>query len=297
MGNTEKSVVNECIEGLFDKSCQKLSKARIFDLPDKKEVERLLDDLKGLVYPFCFCSCLKTEACVEQAKSIKERLKRLIASAFSYLCEAQGEKNDCKKAIEKAEKISDEFLLKLPAVFEVFKKDVAATLAGDPAATDPDLIILTYPGIEATFTYRLAHILYKENVPLIPRMMTEIAHSKTGIDINPGAEIGESFVIDHGTGIVIGETTKIGERVNIYQGVTLGAISLKNARSLVGKKRHPTIEDDVTIYAGATILGGETVIGKGSVIGSSVFLTESVPEYTSVLLEKPALKLIPRKNK
>lgn len=171
-----------------------------------------------------------------------------------------------------------------------------ATLAGDPAATNPDLIILTYPGIEATFTYRLAHVLYEQSVPLIPRMMTEIAHSKTGIDINPGAKIGESFVIDHGTGIVIGETTKIGERVNIYQGVTLGAISLKNARSLVGKKRHPTIEDDVTVYAGATVLGGETVIGKGSVIGSSVFLTESVPPYTSVLLEKPALKLIKRKK-
>ena len=296
MEKKEKSVVNECIEGLIDKSKEKLSKARIFDLPDKDEVKALLDELKKLIYPFCFSYEADNDVCVRQAESIKERLKRLIASAFSYLCEAKGEKNDCKKAIEKAERISDEFFSALPFVFEIFKKYVMATLAGDPAATDPDLIILTYPGIEATFTYRLAHVLYEQSVPLIPRMMTEIAHSKTGIDINPGAKIGESFVIDHGTGIVIGETTKIGERVNIYQGVTLGAISLKNARSLVGKKRHPTIEDDVTVYAGATVLGGETVIGKGSVIGSSVFLTESVPPYTSVLLEKPALKLIKRKK-
>ena len=169
--------------------------------------------------------------------------------------------------------------------------DVHAAYEGDPAAKSFDEIIFSYPGLFAVTVYRIAHQLLGQGVPLMPRIMTEYAHSLTGIDIHPGANIGESFFIDHGTGVVIGETTEIGERVRIYQGVTLGALSLpkEEVESLRTKKRHPTIEDDVIIYAGATILGGKTVIGARSVIGGNVWLTESVPPDTKVFLKKPEL--------
>jgi serine O-acetyltransferase len=169
--------------------------------------------------------------------------------------------------------------------------DVQAAFEGDPAATSYDEIIFSYPGIFAIMICRVAHALYEYNVPLLPRIMTEYAHSKTGIDIHPGAKIGKSFVIDHGTGVVIGETVTIGNNVRIYQGVTLGALSLPKdeCAQLRGQKRHPDIEDDVIIYAGATILGGTTIIGARSVIGGNVWLTESVPPDTQVILEKPKL--------
>ena len=158
-----------------------------------------------------------------------------------------------------------------------------------PAATSKAEIILSYPGFYAIFVYRFAHELYKRNVPFIPRMMTEHAHSKTGIDINPGAEIGEYFFIDHGTGIVIGETTTIGNNVKIYQGVTLGALSPRKGQVLSGVKRHPTVEDNVTIYANSTILGGNTVIGENSVIGGNSFVTESVDKNSYVSIKAPEL--------
>jgi serine O-acetyltransferase len=175
-------------------------------------------------------------------------------------------------------------------------KDVRAAMEGDPAAKSYDEIIFSYPGLFAIMVYRIAHQLFHQDITLIPRVMTEYAHSLTGIDIHPGAHIGESFFIDHGTGVVIGETTEIGNRVRIYQGVTLGALSLpKNAGALLrGKKRHPTIEDDVIIYSGATILGGETIIGARSVIGGNVWLTESVPSDTRVFIKRP--ELIRKKN-
>jgi serine O-acetyltransferase len=168
---------------------------------------------------------------------------------------------------------------------------VRAAYDGDPAAKSYDEIIFSYPGIFAITVQRVAHVMYHFDIPLLPRIMTEYAHSLTGIDIHPGAHIEESFVIDHGTGVVIGETTRIGRNVRIYQGVTLGALSLpKDAGELLrGKKRHPTIEDDVIIYSGATILGGDTVIGKRSVIGGNVWITESVPPDTKVVTEKPRL--------
>ena len=181
-------------------------------------------------------------------------------------------------------------------MFDRIREDIATFRSHDPAATSTISILLNSPGMRAIWAYRRQHWLWTHGHKLLARTLSTWSRHRFGVEIHPGATIGRRFVIDHGTGRVIGETTEIGERVNIYQGVTLGAISLKNARSLVGKKRHPTIEDDVTVYAGATVLGGETVIGKGSVIGSSVFLTESVPPYTSVLLEKPALKLIKRKK-
>ena len=171
--------------------------------------------------------------------------------------------------------------------------DVQAAFDGDPAAQSTDETIFCYPGLFAIFVQRLAHEFYRMNVPLLPRIMTEYAHSLTGIDIHPGAKLGRRFFIDHGTGVVIGETTEIGDNVKIYQGVTLGAVAPQFGQRLRGQKRHPTIEDDVTIYAGATILGGDTVIGRGALIGGNVFITSSVPPFNQVTAEPPEAQ-VPR---
>ncbi len=176
--------------------------------------------------------------------------------------------------------IAHRFLDQIPAIYDLLQTDVEAMVAGDPAATTSYEVIRTYPGFYALAFYRLAHGLHQEKVPLIPRILTEYAHSKTGIDIHPGASIGRYFFMDHGTGIVIGETTVIGERVKLYQGVTLGALSVD--KSMASTKRHPTIEDGVVIYSGATILGGETIVGKDSIIGGNVWLTRSVPANTKI---------------
>ena len=181
-----------------------------------------------------------------------------------------------------AEEKAANLLENLPEIQQALLKDAQAGFEGDPAARTVDEIILTYPGFFAVFVYRIAHFLYKQDVPLLPRMMTEYAHNITGIDIHPGATIGEYFFVDHGTGIVIGETTVIGNRVKLYQGVTLGALSTKSGQRLAGKKRHPTIEDNVIIYSGASILGGDTVIGEGAVIGGNAFIVRSVPARTIV---------------
>jgi len=186
-----------------------------------------------------------------------------------------------------ASELTTRFIASLVGLREKLSHDVEAAYAGDPAAAGYDEIVVSYPSIRALAVHRIAHELYRYGVPLLPRVMSEYAHGRTGIDIHPGATIGSHFFIDHGTGIVIGETAHIGDRVRLYQGVTIGAASLRDASTLRGKKRHPTIEDDVTIYAGATILGGDTVIGRGSVIGGSVFLTESVPPNSRVMAEAP----------
>jgi serine O-acetyltransferase len=179
----------------------------------------------------------------------------------------------------------------IPEIRKILGTDVLATYRGDPAANSHDEIIFSYPGIYAIMVYRVAHRIFRLGIPLLPRIMSEYAHSLTGIDIHPGADIAESFVIDHGTGVVVGETTKIGKNVRIYQGVTLGALSLPAdaVNNFRGKKRHPTIEDDVIIYSGTTILGGDTVIGARAVIGGNVWITESVPPDTKVLLKTPEL--------
>lgn len=197
----------------------------------------------------------------------------------------------CTECDQQGQKAALDFLESIPAIRKILATDVRAAYEGDPAAKSYDEIIFSYPGVFAVTVYRVANKLFKMKVPLLPRIMSEHAHSLTGIDIHPGAAIGESFFIDHGTGVVIGETTEIGKNVRIYQGVTLGALSLpKDAgEKLRGKKRHPTIEDDVIIYSGATILGGDTVIGARSVIGGNVWVTESVPPDTKVLLETPRL--------
>jgi serine O-acetyltransferase len=197
----------------------------------------------------------------------------------------------------RAAAICNDFLSNIPRVMESLAMDVQAAFDGDPAAEDKDEIIFSYPGVFALFVYRLAHELYLLKVPLIPRIMTEYAHSRTGIDIHAGAKIGRYFFMDHGTGIVIGETSEIGDYVTIYQGVTIGALSTRGGQTLRGVKRHPTIEDNVTIYSGASILGGETVIGHDVVIGSNVFITQSVPAGTRVSLKNQELLYQDRSHK
>jgi serine O-acetyltransferase len=195
-----------------------------------------------------------------------------------------------EERINTAYEICTEFFGRFPSIRETIETDLLATFDGDPAAGCFEEIILAYPGLMAITVYRLAHELYKLRVPIIPRLMTEYAHSETGIDIHPGAEIDKYFFIDHGTGIVIGETTVIGKNVKIYQGVTLGALSTRGGQKLSGKKRHPTVGDNVTIYAGASILGGDTIIGENSVIGGNTFITSSVPANTRVSMKNPEME-------
>jgi serine O-acetyltransferase len=226
-----------------------------------------------------------------EINTLFELLSRQITLSIRHECRRH--QMVCTSCSERGQKEALTLLNKLRGLRTILTEDVRAAYQGDPAAKSFDEIIFSYPSILAILTYRVAHELRNQEVPLIPRMMTEYAHSVTGIDINPGAIIGRYFFIDHGTGVVIGETSIIGDNVRIYQGVTLGALSLpmeEKGDLLRRMKRHPTIEDHVTIYAGATILGGETVIGAGSVIGGNVWLTHSVPPGTTVMIEAPRLK-------
>ncbi len=222
-----------------------------------------------------------------------ERLSGEISAAIRHDCRRYGLPcTDCQK---RGRQIALEVAERMPALREILATDVLAAQAGDPAAGEHcDQIIFCYPGLFAIMVQRLAHELYLRQVPFLPRILTEYAHGKTGIDIHPGASIGPSFFIDHGTGVVVGETTSIGRGVRLYQGVTLGALSLPKeaVARLRGQKRHPSLEDGVIVYAGATILGGETVIGAGAVIGGNVWLTESVPAGAKVLLKTPELVVI-----
>ena len=251
-------------------------------LPDKGEIISILEDVKALFFPAYFgkndCS-EPTEFAEQLLSSIYYRLKKQVELALSF-----NSKDDVKAA---AQSSTEEFMAGLPLVHKLLTKDIHATFEGDPAASSFEEIIFSYPGFYAIMVYRVAHLLYQSRVPFIPRIMSEYAHGKTGVDINPGATIGEYFFIDHGTGIVIGETTVIGNHVKIYQGVTLGALSPRKGQSLSGVKRHPTVCDGVTIYSGASILGGETVIGKDAVIGGNSFITESVSEGARVSVKKP----------
>jgi serine O-acetyltransferase len=222
--------------------------------------------------------------------SIYARLTQEIYRSVRPDCQNKGDTCDHCDGIAEEEALV--FLRQMPELRKRLSEDVQAAYDGDPAAKSIDEVIFSYPAILAITIFRLAHELNLQGIPLLPRMMTEYAHSVTGIDIHPGATIGSGFFIDHGTGVVIGETTNIGNRVKLYQGVTLGALSFAKddeGRMIRGKKRHPTIEDDVVIYAGATILGGSTVIGRGSVIGGNVWLTRSVPPYTRVIISEPEL--------
>lgn len=286
--------IDSCINGLFDGNNEHLSNKNTRYIPSKDEICEILDYVKQILYPSYFMreKTVSRSQLRAMLEVLSSRLKRQIELSLLYeKSQADTIVVDDNSVLSRADEIVATFIESLPNVFEMLKLDIKATVEGDPAAASLDLVLLTYPGIEAIFVYRIAHILFKCNVPLIPRIMTEYAHSKTGIDIHPGATIGKSFVIDHGTGIVIGETTEIGNNVKLYQGVTLGAISLKNTAELIGKKRHPTVCDNVTIYAGATILGGNTIIGESATIGSSAFVTKSVESRVTVAIEKPKLRM------
>ena len=210
-----------------------------------------------------------------------------------------GETKRCFIAFAKEEGCApclfDLFFAALPEIKRTLLTDAEAIYEGDPACSSKEEAILTYPGFFAILTYRIAHVLRTLGLAFVARVLSEYAHSRTGIDINPGAEIGESFFIDHGTGIVVGETAVIGKRVKLYQGVTLGALSLREGRKLSGKKRHPTVEDDVTIYSGASIFGGDTIIGRGSTVGSNAYITDSIPPYSRAIV-KPYDLIIEKKN-
>ncbi len=265
-------------------------------LPSYREIVDILADLREILYPgYGRRQNLHLGNVAyhvgDLIDGLNNRLNQQIARAFRYDCHAQNGELDVEA---KARSIVIRFLDTLPELRHTLAEDVEAAFDGDPAAKSPDEIVFCYPGLSAVTVYRMAHELYRLEVPLIPRMMTEYAHGKTGIDIHPGATIGRRFFIDHGTGVVIGETTKIGEGVKLYQGVTLGALSFlrdeKTGQIVRDAKRHPTIGDGVVIYANATILGGETVIGHHSVIGSSAWITRSIAPYTIVTIENPRLR-------
>ncbi|HEX3012631.1 MAG TPA: serine acetyltransferase [Syntrophomonadaceae bacterium] len=260
-------------------------------LPNRKAIITIIILLRELLFPEYFGQRELLSTTVEYhigdlLIDIQQRLHEQILYALHH--HALNNVNEADIASE-ADEIICKFLSKIPELRKKIELDVQAAFDGDPAAADKDEIIFSYPGVFAVSVYRMAHELHLLSVPLIPRIMTEYAHSVTGIDIHPGATIGNYFFIDHGTGVVIGETTNIGNNVKIYQGVTLGALSTREGQNLRGVKRHPTIEDDVTVYSGTSILGGETVIGKGAVIGSNVFLTKSVPAGMKVSIKIPEL--------
>lgn len=262
------------------------------NLPSKRAIASVCEDLLQLLFPGFhdqepIHSHHLARVTGHRIGSVADRLKDEVCKSLRL-----GSPN-CPEA--EAERIVLDLLKKLPAVRELLRTDVQAAFEGDPSARSSDEVILSYPFLEAIAIQRMAHLLYLADLPLVPRIMTEWAHSRTGIDIHPGAKIGSHFFVDHCTGTVIGETCELGNHVKLYQGVSLIARSLAGGQALRGKKRHPTIGDRVTIYAGTTIMGGDTVIGAGSTIGSNVFLTHSVPERSLVYYEETQLKIIPKK--
>ena len=266
-----------------------IDRLEMFTQPDRQIIEELIGKLLRLVFPGYYRDYVyriynprnNLSALIED---VAFHLNRQIAIALRG--SEQVSEEDAETA---AEDITAAFLEKLPEIRDYVETDLQAAYDGDPAASSKAEVIIAYPGLYAITVNRLAHALYQLNVPLIPRIMTEYAHNKTGIDIHPGAQIGRYFFIDHGTGIVVGETTEIGDNVKLYQGVTLGALSTRGGQKLRGKRRHPKIEDNVTIYAGASILGGETVIGHDSVIGSNVFITHPIAPGTRVSIKSQEL--------
>jgi serine O-acetyltransferase len=266
-------------------------------LPRRSEIIEIIDEVRRILFPGFFgrentAYVSLHDFAGSTLAMVYEKLFKQIRIALLY----QERGKQIEGVEDKAEQLTLRFLDALPELQRMIYLDIEAELAGDPAASSKEEIIFSYPGIYAISVYRMAHVLYELKVPYIPRIMTEHAHGKTGIDINPGAKIGEHFFIDHGTGIVVGETTVIGNHVKIYQGVTLGALSPVKGQALSGVKRHPTIEDNVVIYSNTTILGGETVVGKNSVVAGNTFVTESIPEGTRVSAYVPELRIRKRKT-
>ena len=285
--------IEQQIEGIVDSILEDychgrdIDKMDLFQHPDKAVIIDMIGKLMRIVYPGTARD--KTYRIYNARHNLSMLIEDVMYNLNKQITVVLKTQMSEAEAVEKAQEISLAFFRQIPQVRAVAQTDVEAFYAGDPAAYSVDEIIFSYPGLFAITVYRLAHILYELKVPMLPRIMSEHAHSVTGIDIHPGATVGRYFFIDHGTGIVIGETTNIGDHVKIYQGVTLGALSTRGGQDLRGKKRHPTIEDGVTIYASASILGGDTVIGAGATIGGNAFVTRSVPAGATVIGSQPNL--------
>jgi len=272
------------------------------NLPSKKAIEALCNELLHLLFPGFFSEeAVSTEELPAAAQEIIDQIAHELEEAIAVsLRIKERAENDTKSLRSEAIAITERFFAGIPQVRALLKTDVEAAYAGDPAARSLEEIVLAYPGLEAVAIQRVAHLLYKESVPLLPRMMTEWAHSRTGIDIHPGATIGSHFFIDHGTGVVIGETCVIGNRVKLYHGVTLGARSFQkdeHGEIIKGTRRHPHVEDDVVIYPNGIILGGDTVIGARSTIGANVFLMKSIPPDTLLVRAEQVQTRLDKKGK
>lgn len=258
-------------------------------LPDRQAVILLIKDIRRLIFPAYYGeAALMSLAPEDYAALLLERIEKQLFRQIALTLPEEQE--------DRAAELAAEMVTRLPKIARMVQLDLEATFDGDPAAGSREEILFSYPGLFAILVYRVAHELYEMKIPILPRMMAEYAHSHTGIDIHPGAQIGDHFFIDHGTGIVVGETTIIGDRVKLYQGVTLGALSTRDGHHSQPGKRHPTVEDDVTIYSGATILGGNTTIGRGSVVGGNAFLTSSVQKDTRVVIHAPETVFKSRKG-
>ena len=286
--------INRLTESLMDDygKGRVIDEIKMFEYPDRDVVIDILEKLRIVIYPGYYRNRnYRTYTVRNNISILLEDIIYNIIKQTSIVLKYAPEYSDADdQTIAKAsEEITFKFLDTIPKIREYIETDIQAAYDGDPAAYNKDEIICTYPGLFAIFTSRVAHELFLLGVPMIPRIMTEHAHSLTGIDIHPGTTIGKYFFIDHGTGIVIGETTEIGNNVKIYQGVTLGALSTRGGQNLRGKKRHPTICDNVTIYSGASILGGETVVGKNVVVGGNAFITTSIPEGAKVSVKSQEL--------
>jgi serine O-acetyltransferase len=267
-------------------------------LPSREEVDLVCADLMSLMFPgFRGEPLVRSE---DLPQTTLQRMKSVATRLKAEICKSFGQTRSSKDVEERAQKILNSFMSELPELRKMIWKDIDAAYEGDPSARSYEEIVLAYPSLEAIAIQRMAHLLYKKELPLIPRMMTEWAHSRTGIDIHPGAKIGPHFFIDHGTGVVIGETCEIGARVKLYHVVTLGARSFQKddqGKIKKGGKRHPTVEDDVTIYPNSTVLGGETVIGARSTIGGNVFLMQSVPPDSLVYYEETQLRIVSKRKR
>ncbi len=292
-----KNMLNDEIMALVDDILDDYEQKREIDTdntysqPDKAVISNILSNLQQIIFHGYYRNRHYRIYTAQNNLSmlLEDILFNLSRQIMLVLENAGSNGEEDETPEERAYDICIAFLSKIPQLRKTLEMDAQAAYDGDPAAAGIDEIIFSYPGYYAIFVYRIAHELQLLHVPLLPRMMTEIAHSATGIDIHPGATIGSHFFMDHGTGIVIGETTIIGDHVKVYQGVTIGALSTKGGQKLRNKKRHPTIEDNVTIYSNASILGGDTVIGKNAVIGGNTFITTSVPADTSVSIASPEL--------
>jgi serine O-acetyltransferase len=286
-------VTDQLLEAYLDPTAAEMQHIGSYELPSDAAVEHVIDMCRALLFPGYAGPDVARLERSQLRELVQLRLDELRIAMHRQVYRALHHKRqqllglnelECAECTSKAQDIAARFIARLPELRALVRLDLRAAFESDPAATGIDEILLTYPGAYAVTVYRIAHALLREGALIVPRMMTELAHRRTGIDIHPGADIGSALFIDHGTGVVIGETTLIGDRVRIYQGVTLGALTVPQgeARPEPGVRRHPTIEDDVVIYANATILGGNTVIGKGAVIGGNAFITASVPAGTKI---------------